>query len=251
MKLGLAFGLSLASLLLSGCMVSTSQNGPKPPKPDYEKAYQDYVRLGAEYMAYGRYDLAEPKLKRAIEINSQPPEAWNALGILYEETGNIAAGDDIYQRLISSHPDYELGYLNYATFLCKFNRDSERQSLYAQMRVKGPTFTALSYIAAGNCDNRRKRYAQASANYERALVYNAHAGAALLPLADIKIKQHNYSAALQYLNVVHTYVGYSPESVRLSIIAARNTGNKALENAMVQIMRSRYASTTEAKSLGL
>ena len=155
-----------AALLLSGCETfgfgkKNSDDDIIPTvvkkKADYGQAYKDYVELGAQYLQMGRYDLAEPKLKRAIEIDSHPPEAWNILAILYEEKRDIASGNQIYQKLIHSHPEYLLGYTNYVTFLCKFDRDSEMQTVLGQMRGRNAEFKTAAYIAEGNCMQRRSQ----------------------------------------------------------------------------------------------
>lgn len=256
MRLSALAALAAAVLLVSGCTTTTffDSSGAEteaPPEPDYEKAYQDYVRLGAEYVRRGHYDLAEPKLRRAIEINSEPPEAWNILAVLYEQTRDISAGTQVYQKLIGSHPNYALGFINYATFLCKFQQESERQTLYGQMRSKGNEFTALSYIADGNCQRSRNHMAAARSAYQDALRYDPHAPGALLPLADILVEQGDYQGAINYLNVMHTYVGYSPDSVRIGILAARGAGNTAMETDLMRVMRGSYTDTPQAKSLGL
>lgn len=240
------------AVLLGGCSTLRSGDQVKEPaSPDYQKAYNDYIQLGAQYMRLGRYDLAEPKLKRAIEIDSRPPEAWNMLAVLYEQTRNISAGNQIYRKVIDSHPDYELGFMNYATFLCKFKREDERKALYAQMRNKSGDFSTLSYIAAGDCTRARNNFAGARRQYLKALEYDAYAAGALLPLADIAVNRKNYREAIKYLTVIHTYVGYSPESVYLAILAARGSGDAMLEKEMTRIMRGNYATTPQANSLGL
>lgn len=248
---GFAGILSLALLLGACSTLQSDERVKEPAAPDYRKAYQDYIKLGAQYIRLGRYDLAEPKLKHAIEIDARPPEAWNMLAVLYEETRNISAGNQVYRKVINSHPDYELGFMNYATFLCKFNRDGERKALYTQMQSKSGRFPTLSYIASGDCDRSRNHLAGARRQYLKALEYDAYAKGALLPLADIALKRKNYREAIKYLTVVHTYVGYSPQSVRLSILAARGSGNTTLEKEMTRIMRGNYSGTPQANSLGL
>ncbi len=248
---GLAGILSIALLLGACSTLKSGERAKEPVTPDYHKAYQDYIQLGARYMRRGRYDLAEPKIKRAIEIDSRPPQAWNMLAVLYEQTRNISSGNQIYRKVINSHPDYELGFMNYATFLCKFNRETEREALYEQMRSKSGVFPALSYIAAGDCAFSRNRLSAARAQYREALDYDPHAAGALLPLADIALKMKNGQEAIDYLTVVHTYVGYSAQSVRLAILAARATGNETLEKEMTRIMRGNYLDTSQAKSMGL
>ena len=249
-----------AAMLLSGC--ETLGFGKKnnddeiiptvtKKKADYGQAYKDYVELGAQYVQMGRYDLAEPKLQRAIEIDSRPPEAWNILAVLYEEKRDIASGNQIYQKLIHSHPEYLLGYTNYATFLCKFDRDSEMQALLGQMRGRNAEFKTAASIAEGNCMERRGQSGATENAYKQAIAANPQAEGALLPLAQIALQKGDYAGALRYLRVVHTYVGYSPESVKLGIEAARKSGDTRMEEELVRVMRGNYKSTPEAKSLGI
>ena len=249
-----------AAMLLSGC--ETLGFGKKnnddeiiptvtKKKADYGQAYKDYVELGAQYVQMGRYDLAEPKLQRAIDIDSRPPEAWNILAVLSEDKRDIASGNQIYQKLIHSHPEYLLGYTNYATFLCKFDRDSEMQALLGQMRGRNAEFKTAASIAEGNCMERRGQSGAAENAYKQAIAANPQAEGALLPLAQIALQKGDYAGALRYLRVVHTYVGYSPESVKLGIEAARKSGDTRMEEELVRVMRGNYKSTPEAKSLGI
>lgn len=241
----------LPLLLLAGCSSMNTGKRHSDNKANYAQAYRDYVSLGAQYLQKGRYDLAEPKLKRAIEIDSRPPEAWNVLAVLYEQTRNISEGYQVYEKLTGSHPDYALGFTNFATFLCKFDRDDELQKLLAQMRLKNNDFRALSYISEGNCMKKRNQPDVAQKAYKQALIYDAHAAGALLPLAEISLQQGDPVAALRYLKVVHTYVGYSPESVSIGIKAARRSGDSRTEEELMRVMRANYAGSTQAQALGL
>lgn len=237
MKKNMLFGLAVV-LFVSGC--ASTSDGMKF-KPDYDRAYQDYLALGAQYLQMGRYDLAEPKLKRAIEIDSEPAEAWNALAVLYEEKGDIAAGYQVYDKLTASHPDYALGFVNFATFLCKFNREPERQALYQRMRGKDQDYAALSYIAEGNCARERGNYTGAVAAYQSALSYDRYAAGALLPLAEIALGQGDAATAQQYLRIIHTYVGYSPDSIMLGIQAAQALGDVQEVNNLQRMLRANSA----------
>lgn len=242
--------LLMAALAMGAC--STSPDNDRSSRgPNYDKAYDDYLALGARYLQMGRFDLAEPKLKRAIEINSQNPEAWNVLAVLYEEKRDIANGYQVYEKLVSSHPDYTLGFMNFATFLCKFDREPERQNLYGRMRAKGGEFVTLSYIAEGNCEREKRRINAAESAYRQALATNSQAAGALLPLAQIAIDKQDYASALRYLKVVHTYVGYSADSAYLGILAARATGDSRLEEELIRVMRGNYNDSPLAKQLGL
>lgn len=254
------FSALAAAVMLGGCSSfgfgSKSDDSNDLPtriekKTDYKQAYQDYVELGAKYVQMGRYDLAEPKLKRAIEIDSHPPDAWNILAVLYEEARDISSGNQIYQKLIRSHPEYLLGHVNYATFLCKFDRDSEMQTLLNQMRARNAEFKAAAYIAEGNCMAARNQTGQAENAYKQAIAVNPQAEGALLPLAEISLQKGDAAGALRYLKVVHTYVGYSPQSVKIGIEAARKGGDSRMEEELVRVMRANYKNTPQAQSLGI
>lgn len=242
MKKSLLITIS-ATIILSGC--STMGDNSHALKPNYSQAYKDYLTLGARYLEMGRYDLAEPKLKRAIEIDSQPPEAWNALALLYEQKRDIASGYKVYEKLIASHPDYELGFTNFATFLCKFNRNPERAALYQRMHSKGKPFITLAYIAEGNCAMNSGNPSAAATAYQQALQYNQYAAGALIPLAEIAMQQHNPQLAQRYIKVMHTYVGYTPESVAIGVQIARALGNRQMEDDLQRMQRAGKAQATE------
>ena len=244
----------MAVLVLSGCSTDClKRKKPKTSvpvvKPDYDEAYDEYLQLGAKYLEMGRYDLAEPKLRRAIVINSKNPQAWNVLALLYEQERDIAAGYQSYEKLINSNPDYELGYANFATFLCTFEREPEREQLYQKMRVKDRNFQLLSYVSEGNCYRRRADLGRASQAYQQALKIDPHAVGALLPLADIELRENRPAEALKYLKIIHTYVGYSPDSVSIAIKAARQVGDRNTEDEMMRFMRANYMNTPQAQEL--
>ena len=98
---------------------------------------------------------------------------------------------------------------------------------------------------------RRGQSGAAENAYKQAIAANPQAEGALLPLAQIALQKGDYAGALRYLRVVHTYVGYSPESVKLGIEAARKSGDTRMEEELVRVMRGNYKSTPEAKSLGI
>lgn len=66
-------------------------------------------------------------------------------------------------------------------------------------------------------------------------------------LADIEQREGRNAEALKYLKVIHTYVGYSPDSVAIAIKAARATGDKLTEDDMMRFMRANYMGTPQAK----
>ena len=125
------------------------------------------------------------------------------------------------------------------------------QTLLNQMRARNAEFKAAAYIAEGNCMATRNQSGQAENAYKQAIAVNPQAEGALLPLAEISLQKGDAAGALRYLKVVHTYVGYSPQSVKIGIEAARKSGDSRMEEELVRVMRANYKNTPQAQSLGI
>lgn len=233
----------LVTLLMSGCI--TTLDGKKPPEPKPKEASKTYFDLGVAYMQKGRYDLAESKLQRSISLNPNP-EAYNALAVLYEEQHDNALAEETYKMLVASFPDYGRGYLNYNVFLCKYDRRSQIEALAAQMATRTKEIAAIGQIAAGNCAMSRGDNSSAIRHYERALTFEQYAAGALLPLAEIDLKKGFVKEAKEKIDRVNNYIGYSPRSVYLSILADRELGNRLSERKMMQVLRNRFPRSAEA-----
>lgn len=247
--------LSILVLALTGCQTETTVTTQTAAKgkiePDYKTAYQKYVELGKQYLDTGVLERAEAGFKRAIEIDASQPDAWLGLAIAYARTKNIAEGDRTFQKLINSHPDYALGYSNYLNFLCEFDRENEMSPVLIKMRAKGKELAALSYIGEGDCHIKKNRAAQAETAYKQALTVEPHSAGALLPLAKMAVERNQPQTAMAYLKIMHTYVAYTPDSVKLGILAARAMNDSKTETDLTRVMRSSYSKTKQAEELGL
>lgn len=239
-----ALGLAL---LLSGCITEIEgYQKPKPKAPDI--AAKSYYDLGVAYMGKGRYDLAESKLLQSLKV-SPTAEAYNAIAVLYEEQHDNALAEESYQTLVGRFPKYTRGYMNYSIFLCKNDRVSQMDALLKQMHSRGKELAAAGEIAAGDCAFNKGNEVKATAHYQKALQYEQHAAGALLPLAEIDLKQGRAQAAKQKVDTVNNYIGYSVRSVYLSVLANRELGNLTQERKMLNVLRTRYANTPEAAQL--
>ena len=218
---------------------------------NYDQAYQNYLTLGAQYYQSGQYELAEARLKRAIEIDAQKPEAWHGLANVYEAQQNIAAGEQVYEKLITAHPNYQVGFFDYAKFLCKFDRKNEIQKLYTRMRSKGSEFSTLAAISEGDCERQKGDTAGARKAYLQALSLESTAAGALVPMAEIALEQGDYQTAMNNIRTMHSYVSYTPETLRIGILAARGLGDSATEANFVRMMRATHKNSPQAKELGL
>lgn len=247
MKKTIMLGLGVILMSLSGCMTTVDGYSRPKPKEDSIRA-KSYFDLGVAYMSKKRYDLAEPRLRRSINI-LPTAEAYNALAVLYEEQRENALAEEAYKTLISQFPDYLLGYMNYNIFLCKYDRQAQIQALSATMMSKGNEMAALGQIAAGNCALEKGNANRAKQYYKKALQYEPHSAGALLPLAEINHQRGFASEAKQYLDLLHNHIGESARSVYLGVLINRELGNRLEERNFMRALRTRFANSQEAKAL--
>ncbi len=232
--------------LMTGCV--TSSDKPPAPKPQPKKASKTYFDLGVAYLQRKRFDLAEIKLQRSIEVEPNP-DAYNALALLYETQHDNALAEETYEKLVRQFPDYGRGYLNYNIFLCKYDRYGQIERLAKTMASRNKEIAAIGQIAAGNCARSKDKLDLAVKHYNKALQYEQYSAGALLPLAEIDLNRGFASEALQKVQTVHNYIGYSARSVYLAILAYRDLGDRANERKMLATMRSRYATSPEARDI--
>lgn len=233
--------------LLTGCITTVDgYQAPKPKSPEVRaKAYFD---LGAAYMGKGRYDLAEPKLQLSLQINPTG-QAYNALAVLYEEQHENLLAEDTYKTLIKDFPNYDRGYLNYHIFLCKYDRQDQIFALNNMMTAKGEPLASLGEIAAGDCALNKGRLEKAKQHYNKALQFNPYAEGALLALAKINLQRGFVAEAKKQVDLANNQIGFSAESVYLSVLINRELGNLAAEKKFLQVMRTQFAGSPEATEL--
>ncbi|MGY0399142.1 MAG: tetratricopeptide repeat protein [Ostreibacterium sp.] len=240
-------GLVAILVLLTGCI--TTLEGYQPPKPKTANVTaKSYFDLGVAYMKEKRFDLAEPKLQRALQLDPTP-EAYNALAVLYEEMHDNVLAEETYKTLTSNFPDYARGYLNYNIFLCKYNRTGQIESLSVNMAAKNKKMVAIGQIAAGDCAYSKGDNTIARQHYNKALQYEQYAAGALLPLAEMDLKAGFVEQAKEKVDLVNNFIGYSARSVYLSLLINRELGNSLEERKMLQTLKKRFANTPEATAI--
>ncbi len=243
----LVLGLGVVLMSLAGCITTVDGHQRPKPKEDNIRA-KSYLDLGIAYMERKRYDLAEPKLRYSIQIKPSA-EAYNALGVLYEEQHNNALAEETYKRLLAEFPDYDLGYMNYYVFLCKYDRQSQIEALSAKMKSKGRALAALGQVSAGNCAFDKGNKSRAQYYYQQALKYAPHSAEALLPLAQINYEKGLLKKAKQQVDLVNNLVGYSARSVYLSVLINRALGHRLEARNFLQVLKTQFAGSKEASMI--
>ncbi|MBS9778072.1 MAG: hypothetical protein KGV50_04835 [Gammaproteobacteria bacterium] len=233
----------MMTVVLTGCI--TTVDGYKPPKPKSEDVRaKSYFDLGAAYIGKGRYDLAEPKLMLSLQIKPTAA-AYNALAVLYEQRHDNALAEDTYKTLMNEFPEYTRGYLNYHIFLCKYDRQAQIDALNSIMISRGEPLASLGEVAAGDCALSKGRSEKAKMHYNTALQYNPLADGALLQLAKMDFQKGFVAEAKSKVDLVNNQIGYSAESVYLSLLISKELGDLQAEKKFSRILRTQFGGSSE------
>lgn len=95
--------------------------------PDYSEAMHG---LGVLYLAQGKYDVAEPWLRKAVEAEPENPVNWNDLGELLRSIGRIDEAVEAYKRAIDLAPEMTAVINNLAVGLAGQGKTEEAKAYF-------------------------------------------------------------------------------------------------------------------------
>lgn len=239
---------SLVLLALAGCTTTnTSSNGGDP-----QRALENYIQLGRNYLSEGERERARFNLLKALEIDEDSPDANNVLALLYETEGEVEEAKKLYRHAISENRDYSPARMNYARVLYAEGeyRDSRNQyqivSEDVNYRLRADAFLGmgLSELRLGNVD-------AAKAALGRTLLLNPSIGPALLEVTQIAYEQQHYALALEYLERYERSTLESPRSLMLGVQLSRVFEDREKEQGYAYTLQSMFPDSTEARELRL
>ena len=239
-------------LLITGC---TSQGGNRDTTGNLgiEKRYSPakiYVEMGIAYMREGQDAVALKKLRTAVDVDGNNPEAHNVIAILYERLGEYDQAAEHYD--LAAKLDPRDPYIRNArgSFFCKKNRfaqaDEEFQRALANP-LYGTPWVALSN--AGLCAERSGDKEKAEGYYRRALSANAKYAPALFQMALISFEQEHYMSARAYLERYHGEVSATAASLWLGVRIEQKLGDRHQAVAYKRRLLKEFPDAPEIQAL--
>ncbi len=188
----LAF-VTLIGFCISGCI--TELNGRPPPKENPVDAAEVNVQLGVGYLRQGDFQSAMTKLEKAVQQDPKNVVAHSALGIVYQNMGDMEGAGNSFRRAVSIAPNDPDALNGLAGFLCR-NESGRTEALKLfDKALSVPPSKVFSNKAmlnsnAGTCAKpldleRAERYLRA------ALAWDPTFPDALLQMADVALRREN------------------------------------------------------------
>ncbi len=245
----LLIALSLVSLLLAGCVTTTT--GGFNTTPSEERAERDFVQLAIGYFEAGDMAAARRNINNALAINSRSSDAYNVQALVLQREGDRELARDTFERALSLNSQNSRARNNFAAFLFD-NGDFEQAYQQLEMVANDTTYEsrALAFENLGLAALRTERPERAEYAFERALQLNRNSFRASLEMAQIRFDRGEFAQAMtfykqfvtssQFFNVVQT-----ARSLLLGIQLERRFDNEEGAAAYALQLESLYRDSTQ------
>ena len=239
---------ALASLMMAGCVTSTTTNAPAESDDDSAAEYN--YQLGARYYENKSYELARDRLERALDLDPKLAKAYTRLGMTYEALDNPRLATEAYENSIRVAPrDFNIQNA-YAVFLCR-QQDYDQAVRYFDRAAKHPENDDAEYTLtnAGICMSQRPDLDAAEQYFRAALERKSSYGEALLQLCLLKYRAQDYLNARAFLQ---RFMSANPTSAGVLYLAAEiegRLGNDSGRAEFVNQLLREFPASAEARKV--
>ncbi|ALG67678.1 type IV pilus biogenesis/stability protein PilW [Beggiatoa leptomitoformis] len=241
-------------LLLNACsnQVTTTENAIGEKYKSNEKA-EIYLQLGVQYMQRGQrgdYDIALDRLKKALSIDPDYPDAHNAIAVLYERIGQTEYAKIHYEKAVALNPQDSDAQNNYGQFLCKQDRWAEADAAFMKA-LENPVYRTpeIPYINAALCASRSRNYDKAETYLRKTIEINKKFPLALYHLASLYYETKQYTNAREYLKRYLAIAKHTPQTLWLGIQIERALQDKNAEASYAMQLRSQFPDSEQTQLL--
>ena len=234
--------------VLSACVSSSTMPGDKV---SLQQASQYNVELGVAYLQQGRRDLAMQKLQLALQQNPDNANAFMAIGLLYNNTGDTQRADENFRTALRKAPDDPQIQNNYAVFLCQHGQPKQSERYFIQA-AQNPLYTTpeAAYTNAGVCANKIPDPTAAVQYFRRALDINPSFPEALYQMARLNYEQKQYLEARAFIERFNSASPQPrPEILLLGVRTERALGNNRAAADYAKQLIKQFPNSPEAQQL--
>ena len=235
----------VSMLFVSGCATTTDKE-----KQDINDASDYNAQLGLAYLNQGRYDIAQSKLKKAIEQNPDNAFAQHYIAELYRRLGEFDKAETHFKEALDLAPDNALLLNNYGVFLCDAKKYKKAYRYFDKV-LKDPLYPAKGsvYENIGLCAQSEGNVKMAEENLRFSLRLNPRAPKSLLAMAQISFDQQKYAVSRKYFYDYLENARHTPASLWLGILLENRSGNKNRVASYVVLLKGKYPDSEEAELL--
>lgn len=238
-------GLSLAVLLLTGCIHSGLAPGRKG-----EEAASVNVQLAIEYMKLNKLAASREFIERALKQDPDGANVQLTAGLVYERLNEMPKAEKAYStaaRLGKQDPNIQN---NYAGFLCRTGKAAAGEKLFNEVAVNPAYQTPeVALVNAGVCLRSSGNAIDAERYFTRALAIRPHMPAALLQLGNLAIDRGDGQVALDYVQRDLAVNPPTPEVLWLGFRAERKLGDSTAAAGFARRVQAEFPNSEQAQMM--
>ena len=239
-----------SGIWLAACSTTENEQQPPPPRPepsfDPRKASDIYIEKGVTYMNSGNYQVALQDMKRAIELDDDNSEAYNAIGVLYERIDRFPEAEESFKKALSVKPDNYGARNNFGRFLC--NRGRPAEAFEEFNKIIGNKLYDQPWVVltnAGICARRAGKRGEAEGYLRKALEVAPDFPPTLLELARLSRENGQNLSARAFLERYFAATNPSPEALLLGVETEISLGNSETALEYARALSARFPDTRE------
>lgn len=208
------------------------------------------ANLGLAYMEHGEYRVALEKLKKALEINPELPQAHQYIAMVYQHLGNVGQAEKHYDRAVSLDGSDPALQNNYGIFLCRQGRYKDALRHFRRS-FDDDNYSAKdqAYENAGLCALRAPDNEKAEHYFRQALQINPKRPESLFQMALLEFNSGRYLRARAFLQRLHEVSQYTPQSLMLGVKVERKLGDKHTVESYMKRLKKDFPGSDETKQL--
>lgn len=242
---------NLLTMIIALCVVACASNPDASASltPEQsQRAASLNVQLGVDYMRKENYALAEKKLQKALALapNSSLPHWTYAL--LQERLGYTDKADANFKKAIRLNKNDAEAFNAYGAFLCRNQRVEEALSAF-ESAANNPLYNGRvdANNNAANCLMENQRFTEAKPWLDKALDLDADSAKTTYLLSKLYYHQGKFLQSSSLRNRLSPEARDNPGVLWLCIMTERAVGNRAEEANCTKLLLQRYPASDEAE----
>lgn len=252
-----------AAVVLAGCATPSSPGRggagegraerpwlDTPPRTEAQARAKAHVDLGTAYFEVERYGVALDEARVALAHSPAYPPADHLMALVYMFIDDESAAREHFQRALRAAPEDPDFNNSYGWFLC-VTGEAEAGLERLALAARNPYYrhAVRPHINAGLCHLRVERFADARAQFRRALTFERDNAVARYHLAALAYREGEYAEARRELVQLHRQEEPTPESAWLGLRVERQLGNREAAESYAQQLRGRFGDSPEYEAM--
>ncbi len=242
-----------AGLLLAGCVAQTTvetRTVQDAQTIDARRRAEIKTNLAVEYYQRGNMVVALEETRAAIKADPTYTAAYNVQGLVYMELREDAQARIAFETALRYTPNDPEILNNYGWFLCLRNEHTRAMEYFARVQAN-PLYATPEkpLLNAGLCARLQGKNREAEDYLRRAVLIRPDLGGALFSLAELTYEKGSIKESEAYL-VRYMRLGEpNLPALVLGVKLARDMGDKAAEDSMMQQLRRRFPDAPQTREL--